>query len=365
MSKKKIMVLGMSPNIGGVETYIMNWLRIIDQTKYEFYFPYYKKIAYKEELLKLGGKLIKLEISRHSPIKYFKQLKLIFEQHRFDAVYYNTCDIMSMDMIMMGKKYKVPVRVIHSHNSSNIIPPNLFHRFTEKWCRKHLDQYATHLLACSEVAGNWMFDGRPFEIIKNGINTYKFKFNEETRKNIRNGLRLNHKFVVGFVGSLWEQKNPLFLMDIFQEVQKKNENSVLLIVGDGELKNQMQIKAEQAGITDKVLFMGVCSNVNEIMNAMDCFLLPSKFEGLPFVLVEAQSNGLPCITSTNVSKESNITGEVCYLALEENLGIWADTIIGNRTEHSREEYSSIIKERNYDIISTAKRLEEIFDGINL
>lgn len=364
MSKKKIMVLGMSPNVGGVETYIMNWLRRVDQAKYEFYFPYHKKIAYKEELIKLGGKLIKLEATRHSPIKYYTKLKSIFEQYDFHAVYYNTCDIMSMDMIMMGKKCEVPVRIIHSHNSANINPPNLFHRFTENWCRKHLDQYATHLLACSEIAGNWMFDGRSFEVIKNGIDTNKFKFDEKTRNVIRDKMNLTHKFVVGFVGSLWEQKNPLFLIDVFQEVQKRKENAVLMIVGDGELKGQMQIKVEQACIADKVIFMGVCSNVNEIMSAMDCFLLPSKFEGLPFVLVEAQSNGLPCITSTNVSKESNITGEVCYLALEEELSIWTDSIIGKRMEHSRDKYSTIIKERNYDIVSTVKRLEEIFDGDN-
>lgn len=363
MPKKRIMVLGMSPNVGGVETYIMNWLRTIDRRQYEFYFPYYNKIAYEKELIELDGKLINLKVSRHTPLRYYLYLKKLFKKYKFDVVYYNTCDIMSMDMIMMGKKCNVPVRIIHSHNSSNINPPNLLHRFTEKWCRNHLDQFATHLLACSDVAGKWMFDGRPFEIVKNGIDTNKFKFNEKIRSTIRDKYELHQKFVVGFVGSLWAQKNPLFLMDVFEEVQKIKENAVLMIVGDGELKEQMQQKAEKAGITDKVFFMGICSNVNELMNAMDCFLLPSKFEGLPFVLVEAQTNGLKCITSTNVSQESNITGEVSFVSLEEKIELWANTIINSQVKYSRDNYSTIVQEQKYDILSTVERLSEIFASV--
>ena len=359
--KKRIMILGMSPKVGGVESYIMNCLKNIDRSKYEFYFPYYTEIAYREELLELGAKLLKLETTRHNPYHYIKYVNQLFEKIHFNAVYYNTCDIMSMDMIMFGKKHGVPVRIIHSHNSSNIVKPDLFHQFTEKWCRKHLDKYATKLLACSQVAGEWMFDGRSFEIIKNGIDVSKFSFSEHIRLQKRKELGLEGKYVVGFVGSLWEQKNPLFLIDLIQHICKKNSKAVLLVVGDGDLKEEMQNRVQSKGLTDNVSFLGVRSDISQIMCAMDHFVLPSKFEGLPFVLVEAQCSGLPCTTSTNVSKESNITGEVNYLSLDTSLDKWTDVLINTKSLHKREEYPQIISDKGYDIASTVERIDGYLD----
>lgn len=357
--KKRVMILGMSPNVGGVETYIMNCIRNIDRDKYEFYCPFYTTIAYHDELLELGVKLLRIQASRHNPIHYIRYLDRLFTDLRFEAVYFNTCDIMSMDMIMFGKKHGVPIRIIHSHNSSNIVEPNLFHRFTEKWCRNHLDEYATKLLACSEVAGDWMFDGRKFEIINNGIDATKFRFNSETRLNTRKELGLTDQYTIGFVGSIWEQKNPLFLIEVFRSYYKKNPNAILIIVGDGELKGEVEKKIGEYGLSANVKLLGVRSDIPDLMSAMDCFLLPSKFEGLPFVLIEAQCSGLMCIASENVSQESNITGEVRYLGLDEPMEKWIEAISTPNVRLPREEYASIISCNGYDIKGTVKRLEEI------
>lgn len=357
MTKKRVMVLGMSPNVGGVETYIMNWLRNINHDKYEFYFPYYNEIAYKEELIAMGGILLKLDVSRHNPIKYIKYIGNIFKHYKFDAVYYNTCDIMSMDMIMFGKKYGVPVRIIHSHNSANIVKPNLLHTITEKWCRKNLDKYATKLLACSDVAGKWMFDNRKFEIVNNGINIQQRSFNSDVRVKMRKKLNINDNLVFGFVGSLWEQKNPLFLIELFSKIYAIENNAVLLIVGDGVLRTEMEEMTKQYVIEHAVKFLGIRSDVAELMSAMDRFLLPSKFEGLPFVLVEAQASGLPCITSTNVSKESDISGEVLFLDLELGANYWAEMAINHVMKFDREDYGEIISNKGYDIKSTVKKIE--------
>lgn len=362
MTKKRVMVLGMSPNVGGVETYIMNWLRNINHDKYEFYFPYYNEIAYKQELISMGGILLKLEVSRHNPIKYINYIGKIFKQYKFDAVYYNTCDIMSMDMIMFGKKYGVPVRIIHSHNSANIVKPNLLHTMTEKWCRKNLDKYATQLLACSDVAGKWMFGNRKFEIINNGINIQERSFNNDVRQKVRNNLNINDNIVFGFVGSLWEQKNPLFLIELFSKIHDIENKATLLVIGDGILRSKMEEMTQYYGIEHAVKFLGIRSDVSELMNAMDVFLLPSKFEGLPFVLVEAQASGLPCITSTNVSKESNISGEVLFLDLELGSNYWSKMAINHVVEFDRGKYGEIIKNKGYDIKSTVKKIEYYLDN---
>lgn len=356
------MILGMSPRVGGVETYIMNCLKNIDRSRFEFYFPYYTEISYREELIELGGKLLKINASRHNPVHYVKYVNRLFEQIGFDAVYYNTCDIMSMDMIMFGKKHGVPVRIIHSHNSSNIVKPNLLHYFTEKWCRKHLDEYATKLLACSKVAGDWMFGGRTFEIVNNGIDVVKFTFSQKSRQQKRDELGLKDKFVIGFVGSIWDQKNPLFLIDLFKHVHEREPNAVLLVIGDGELRKEMQNRVEAMNLSKEVRFLGVRSDVPQLMCAMDHFVLPSKFEGLPFVLVEAQCSGLSCTTSNNVSIESDLTGEVNFLHLDSPMDEWVEKIINSKSAYRREEYPRIIAEKGYDIKTTTNLIESYLVG---
>lgn len=352
---------GLSPNNGGVETYIINLLRHIDREKFKLYFICRGEVAYKNEVLGLGGHLIQTDISRHTPLKYVKFMNGIFDKYRFDAVYYNTCDIMSIDILRFAKKHGVPARIIHSHTSQFWDKPNLPHQITEKWCKDHLDEYATKLLACSETAGKWMYGGRRFEVVNNGIDTDKFAFSPNERRAVRSKLGIENKLAVGFVGRLWKQKNPLFLIDVFSEVLEREANSVLLIVGDGEMRRAMEEKAAGFKIADKVIFLGVRNDIPRLMSAMDRFVLPSIFEGLPFVLVEAQAAGLPCTVSENVSKESNICGEAEYLSLECEKGVWADTIINHKLRGERGEYAEIVREKGYDIKQTVKRIETLLD----
>lgn len=361
--KKKILMIGMGSNIGGVESYIINLIRNIDRDKYQFYFLYRDKIAYEDEVIKLGAELIPINVSRHNPIKYIKVFNKVFEKYKFDVVYYNTCDIKSMDAIMFGKRHGVPIRIIHSHSSNNMTKSNLLHRFTEKWCRKNLNNYATKLLACSEKAGDWMFEGNDYDVINNGIKTEKFEFDIKIRNQKRESLDTKEKYIVGFIGRLEKEKNLIFLIDVFAELYQKRKDAILLIAGKGSMKNKMIDRAEQHQILHAVKFLGVRSDVNQIMNAMDCFLLPSLFEGLPFVLVEAQTNGLPCIVSEDVSKESNINGEVKFVSRHKSAQHWADIVASVKPICDRTKYASIMRKKKFDIKQTTDIVEKYLDGM--
>lgn len=352
---------GISENIGGVETYILNLFKNLDHSKYEVYFPYKNKMAYYDKIVALGGKPIKITVTRHNPIKYYVYMNNLYKKHDFDVVYYNTCDIMSIDPLIFGKVNNVPTRIIHSHSSANIVKPNFFHKITEKWCRKNLHKYATNLLACSKIAGDWMFGENNYEIINNGIYTDEFVFSYTDRLEIRNKLKIDDKYVIGFIGRLVEEKNPFFLIDVFSNFKKTNENSALIIIGDGELKSLLIKYVEKLKLENFVFFLGTRSDISKLMSAMDCFLLPSKFEGLPFVLIEAQSNGLPCIVSTEVSTESNITGNMKFLSLNDSVNKWVAEISSAKIKN-RGIYSQIIKDRGYDITTIAKQVEQFFEN---
>lgn len=361
--KKKILMIGMGSNTGGVESYIINLIRNVDREKYQFYFLYRGKIAYEKEVIDLGVQLIPIDVSRHNPIKYIKTFNEIFKKYKFDVIYYNTCDIMSMDMIMFGKKYGVPIRIIHSHSSYHINEPNLLHKLTEKWCRNNLNNYATKLIACSESAGDWMFEKNNYTIVNNGIKTKKFTFNKTIRNDKRKELEIDNEYVIGFIGRLEREKNLIFLIDVFAEVYKKRNDAILLIVGEGTMKNEMIKRANQHQVLHAIKFLGVRTDVNEIINTMDCFLMTSFFEGLPFVLVEAQTNGLPCVVSTNISKESNINGEVQFISLNETPKHWASIVTNIKPNYDRAKYAQIMRNKKFDIQDTVNSVEQYLDGM--
>ncbi len=360
--KKRILMIGMGSNMGGVESYIINLFRNVNRDRYELYFFQRGKIAYYEELVKKGAQFIPISVTRHSPLKYIRTMNAIFKNYQFDVVYYNTCDIMSIDMLQFGKKNNVSVRIIHSHNSYNINQPNLLHKLTERWCRKNITKYATQLLACSNVAGEWMFEEQEFKVINNGINVRDFKFDFEMRDKYRKSVNIDNKYAVGLIGRLEEQKNPMFLVEIYKSLCSLNEQAMLLVVGEGTLEKIMKARLKKYGLEDNVIFLGRRTDVNKLLNAMDCLVLPSLFEGLPFVLVEAQTNGLPCVVSSNVSKESNITSEVEFVSLEKSVDEWANIINNVKLKHERHCYVEIMKEKKFDIKETVKEIEKYFEG---
>lgn len=350
-------MIGYNGNKGGVEAYMDHLAAALPQ--YDF--------VYNLPEMEIDGKKWRRPPNRHRYLRYRLFWRRFFRENHFDALYYNTCDVVSIDMLRFAKKAGIPVRVIHSHNSGTQQAIgrklSLFHRFTEAHNRKVLDKYATHFFACSKLAGDWMFDGRPYTVIRNGIDLAQYAFRPEKRKELRQSLGLKDELLVGIVGRLSPQKNPAFAVKVLQALAEKEPEAHAVFLGDGELRGQTEETVRAAGLQDRVRFLGNVDNVNEWLSAMDVLLMPSLFEGLPFVLVEAQASGLPCAVSSAVSKEADLTGLMQFVDLSETPETWADRILHINAQ-SRPDTSRQMIEAGYSIEDTARAVSSILeDGL--
>lgn len=256
--------------------------------------------------------------------------------------------------------------IAHSHNSST---PGLLRNILHRLNKPRILHYATDFFACSKVAGKWLFDEKTmqsdrFHIIHNALHVEKFFYNETTRQKIREELGVENRFVVGHVGRFEEQKNHEFLIDIFNEIAKEREDAVLLLIGDGELKEQITAKVQEYAIENQVQFLGVRKDIPQLWNAMDVFVFPSLFEGLPLVALEAQASGVCSVMADTISKEVKITDAVTFLPLAHNEKEWKECILEPGDAGRTEVQNTIIKEQfqgaGYDIMTAGKQLLEYY-----
>lgn len=349
---------------GGVENFLMNYYRNIDKSKIQFDFiiDSDSTIVPREEIEKMGGKII--DIPPYQKIfRYTKELKKIFKENKYEIVH-SHLNSLSIFPLYCAWKEKIPVRIAHSHSTTN----------KKEWKKNILKNvlkpfskiFATNYFACSEHAGRWLFGNKAFErgkvtIINNAINIKNFIFNQEIRNKIRANFNVEDKLVLGHVGRFVKQKNHEFLIDIFNEVQKAKENSVLFLIGEGPLKTQIKEKVKRLGLEEKVYFLGIKNNVNELMQMMDCFVFPSLYEGLGIVLIEAQTSNLPCIASTEVPREVKVNENVLFCKLNENPKEWSNKIIElidkEEQRNGKENLNSLSK---YNIEVEANNLLEIY-----
>ena len=269
---------------GGVESVVMNYYRNIDKEKIQFHFlcdEHSTDIPY-EEIEKLGGKVI-IVPPYQKLFKYQKELYKIFKENNYKIVH-SHINALSVFPLRVAKKAGVPIRIAHSHSTSNKkewkknIVKNILRPFSKV--------YANKFFACTKHAGEWLFGKRIIErkelnVINNAIDLKKFEFNENTREDLRKELGIKEDvLVIGHVGRFMKQKNHDFLIDVFNELIKKDENSILILIGQGPLLNEMKQKVRDLNIEDKVKFIGQVTNVEKYYNIMDIFLFPSIYEGL-------------------------------------------------------------------------------------
>lgn len=328
---------------GGVEAVIMNYYRNIDRSKIQFDFIINENsiCPFQDEIEKFGGKIYKIpSLSKY--LAYEKTLKKIFIENKYKIVH---CHLSTLSVfpLRIAKKCNIPVRICHSHSTAN--PKEIVRSMIKYILRPFSKLYATDYFACGEYAGKWMFGKKASNknkvfIMRNGIDSDKFKFNEKYREEIRNKYNVHDKFILGFIGRLVKQKNPIFLIKLLKEELKVKPNTILMIVGNGELKDAVIKKAKKDNVLDKIIFVDNTPEVFKYYSCFDVFVLPSLYEGLPVVGIEAQCNGVSSIFSNKMTDE--ILENENSVCLPLSVSIWKDYVFNlktNRVAYDLEKYN--------------------------
>lgn len=361
MVKKPIRVLHVVTDLnrGGIETMLMNYYRAINRNVIQFDFLVHRQEEkhYEAEALAMGSQIYRIRKLNPFDIKYRNELRQFFVEHPYQIVHVHQ-DCFSSIVLKEAKAAGVPIRIGHSHSSNqdrNLkYPVKLFYK-------KAIKRYATNLMACGMKAGNWMFNTQDFEVINNAIITSKFKFDSVIREEVRAELGISaDTFIVGQVGNLSDTKNHLFSLEIFKALLERRPDSKMIFVGEGYMETAIRSRIEELGadIKDKVQLLGSRKDVNRLLQGFDVFILPSKFEGLPVVAIEAQAAGLICLISDKVTTEVDITGLCQFLPINDTEK-WVEEILNSR-KYKRIDTTQQIIDSHYDVKTSAKSLEDYY-----
>lgn len=353
-----------SLNNGGSQAMVMNLYRNIDRKKVQFDFIIDREdeVFFADEIKELGGRIFTVPTFKGwNILSYLKSWNDFFKNHTDYKIIHGHVRSTASLYLNIANRYGL-TSISHSHNTSS--GRGVFAVV------KNIMQYpirfsADYFFACSKEAGEWLFgrkisEKKNYFVLKNAIDSKKFIIDSEIREEIRKKHNVSDKFVIGHVGRFHPQKNHQFLLDVFFEVRKKDSSAVLMLVGDGTLKHDIEEKAIKLGILNSIIFIGVSSEVPKIMQAMDAFVFPSLYEGLGIVVIEAQASGLFCVVADTIPDETNITNEVKYLALNRSSAYWADEIILTRKTHKRTDNISRIIKSGYDIEQTSSWLQNFY-----
>ena len=368
---QRVLVFGMTENPGGVESFLMNYYRLINRDKIQFDFlcNSHNPIAYEDEILSLGGRTFHIIARSKNIVKYKKELEKVFRENSdsWNAIWVNLNSLANIDYLKIALKYGVAKRIVHSHNSQNM--DSQLRAVLHEYNKKRINYLATDFWACSMEAAKWFYDDRVIrnvKIIHNAIDVDKYKFSQEKRELIREEYGLGNKFVIGNIGRLHFQKNQSFVIDVFKKYYSRHPESMLILVGQGEDESILKNKANELGLNNKVIFAGVQRDIQAWLSAFDLFLFPSKFEGLSISALEAQANGLMVIASKDViPKETRICDNFFFFDLNNDAEYWASKTDDLLKNIVRIPYSNVLKNFNnkgYNICNEVGNLENLLLG---
>ena len=357
--------------LGGAESRIMDIYRHIDKEKVQFDFLIHqtKKGYYEEEIESLGGRIYRVpRFKLYNILTYRKALREFFNanrrfansNHGFEFV----CGHMTSTAAIylpIAKKCGVPVTIAHARSAGvDKGVKGVITRLLRRPLRKKCDyMFSCSMLAAESVFGKNNAKNGRVTIVPNAIDAKLFIYDEEVRTRMRQKLSLEDKFVIGHVGRFHYAKNHEYLLAVFQKIAKQRENACLLLLGEGERMEEMKEKAAALGIADKVLFAGNQKEVWDYYQAMDFFLFPSRFEGLPGTVVEAQSAGLRCLISNTIAEEVKITELVTAYSIEEEPEKWAEYVL-THDKYDRENRYEQIAAAGFDVKAQAKWYEQFY-----
>lgn len=361
---------------GGTEAVILNYYNHIDHSRFHIDFAIHASEAncinnpVHQQLIASGATLYYITPRNINLLQNRRDLIHLFSSEHYDIVHTHMDSAASI-VLSIAKRYGVMVRIAHSHNTMHQIsinsPKKLVHFLCLEYFRLTVRTVATNYMACSKAAGLWLFGKKRLSqtiILHNAIEADAYAYSSDIRADIRRRLNIENKLVVGHVGRFSKQKNHAFLIDIFHELHQRIPDSVLLLIGDGELKNDIQNLADQYGLTNNIIFYGTSNRVPSLMQSMDVFLLPSLFEGLALVAVEAQAAGLKVFASENVTSETALIPQLfTALPLSCPPKIWCDVIQKELNGFHRTITTKFIQKAGYDINQSVHILETYYEQL--
>jgi glycosyltransferase involved in cell wall biosynthesis len=367
MNKIKVLNVGLTSAVGGIETYMYNLYNQLDKEKIEasFLINYNEKVYKYEELSKQGCNFYYITNRRKNFVRYIFDLKKVYKSNNFDYIHFHTSKFSNFFKYLFAIKYSNAKIIIHSHQFRTKKIKNIFTRILDFIGRKLISNKKIYAAACSKEAYEYMFkdfkkiiNNEPI-IFNNGIDLNKFSFSENARIRIRKSLNLNDEILYGNVGRLSLQKNQDFLIDIYNNIYKLNPNSKLIILGDGELKDNLITKVKELNLEKNIIFLGNKENVEEYMSAMDALIFPSLYEGFGLVLIEAQACNLKIFASADViPKETRVSDLLKFISLKKSSEEWAN-IITSESLTKKNVHEEIINNK-FDINSASKMVENFY-----
>lgn len=372
---KKVLIFGMTFNPGGVENVIMNYYRNINRKNIQFDFLCNcENICYEEEILKGNSKIFKITPKSKNFKKYKKEIKNFFKKNskKYDCIWINVCNLNNIDYLILAKKYGIKKRIVHAHNSQSMeqnFKEKIKNKILHNLNKYRIEKYATDFWSCSESSSRYFYTNKirkseNYLIINNAINTSKFRFDNEIREEYRKKLGIENNIVLGNVGRMTIQKNQDFIIDILNVLKHKSDKYKLILVGEGNDTIKLEKKVTELNLNNDVLFLGVRDDISEILQAMDIFIFPSRYEGLPLSIVEAKATGINIIASKEALNNYGYKlRDIPQISLNENIDKWIENIdkldYENRNDKSINAIKSI-KNEELDIIEEAKKLEKKF-----
>lgn len=349
---------------GGVESAVFSYYKHIDREKIQYDFIIdsdSSNLALQDEIESLGGKIITVP-PYQEPFAYHKALYELFSEKHYPLVYSHV-NTLSVFPLFAAWRAGVPIRIALSQSTGAWGKGEFFRNVVKHILRNFSRTFATHWCACSKLAGEFQFgrkavaSGRVM-IWPNAIETERYAYNESVRNDVRESLGLAGKFVVGHAGRFMPQKNHDFLVDIFAEIHRRREDSVLLLAGDGPLMDGIKEKVTRMAMNDSVIFLGSVNDMEKYYQAMDVFILPSLYEGLPVVGSEVQVAGLPFLCSDAVTPETKFCENMRFMSLKKSASEWAQEALKMYDGHIRRDMSIYAREAGFDVKAQAAKLSE-------
>lgn len=340
----------------GISTFIINNAKLLatkPDVQIDVLAPNNVDSKIKEDLVAAGVRVFRIPNRNSKQLEYFKSLVSLLKKEKYDVLHVNgSSTIMSIELAA-GFFAGVKVRIAHSHNTVTE------HESLNKALRPAFEMFVNQRLACNEAAGKWLFKNKPFTVIDNGIFLDRYQYKQDTRNKVRKNLGISpDTILLGHVGGFNYQKNQAFLLKLLKRLPI---NYKLVLIGQGQLFDEVKAESEELILSDRVIFTGSINNVPDYLSAMDAFVLPSRFEGQPFVLIEASANGLPIIASDKVSQEVNLTGKIKFVPLKAEL--WSRSIQDldhiDRLVESQDNCEQLAYE-GYDINTNAVKLFKFY-----